>query len=110
MTTAAEAAAVAAVDALDLPRALDLDLEIVFSQKARKRSTAIKARAARPSSPPTSATLRMTANTPAAAPAAEVKKEEVELESSDDDLSSDEEIVELESDLSDSEEDDSDDE
>lgn len=49
---------------------LDLDLEIVFSQKARKRSTAIKARAARPSSALTSATLRMTANTPAAAPAA----------------------------------------
>lgn len=47
---------------------------------------------------------------PVAAPAAEEAKEEVELESSDDDLSSDEEIVELESDLSDSEEDESDDE
>ena len=47
---------------------------------------------------------------PAAAPAAAPATEEVELESSDEDLSSDEEIVELESDLSDSEEDDSDDE
>ena len=55
------------------------------------------------------ATTVKPSSTSAAAPAAEEKKK-VELESSDDDLSSDEEIVELESDLSDSEEDESDDE